>query len=214
MSKTYLSLALLALLAAAPAALHADSYSYIINAGPSDGSSSYNVNASGTFNGPVDPYNSAAVDVTSITGSVNGYDFLGVVNPGATNTQTTSTYSGITFDNVIYPSSGPRTDANGLLLYLDSPAGTSLAHVYYTGVTSDNPGGYEADVYDPNDPGASTPFGLASPLAVRRFSLVRIATPPTTSAVPEPSTWALLGTGLACLAGFVTRRRLHGGLAS
>lgn len=214
MSKTYLSLALLALLAAAPAALHADTYSYIIHAGPSNGSMPYSVSASGTFSGPVDPYNSTAIDVTSITGSVGGYDFLGVVDPGATNTQTTATYSGITFDNVIYPTSGARTDANGLLLYLDSAVGTSLAHVYYTGVTSDNPGGYEADVYDPNEPGASTPFGLATPLSVSRFSLVRVAAPPTTSAVPEPSTWMLLGTGLACLAGFVTRRRLHARLAS
>jgi hypothetical protein len=202
MSKTTLSLAFLAFLAAAPA-LHADTYNYIINAGAANGDPSQTLNVSGTFTGPTDPYNSAATDVNAITGSASTYNFVGVVDPGTTNTQTTATYNGLTFDNVIYPGSGSHADANGLLLYLDSPAGTSLAHVYYN-TTS----GYQVDVYDPNEPGATTPFGIdANSFAVSRFSLVRASAPPP-SPVPEPSTWMLLGTGFAFAAGFVTRRTL------
>ena len=204
MSKTSLSFAILAVLVAGPIALHADTYSYIINAAAANGDPSYNFTASGTMTGPVDPYNSAGVDITSITGSANGYDFQGVVDPGATDSQTIRTEYGYSFDNVLYPASdAPHTDAAGFLLYLNSPLGTSLAHVYYTGVTSENPGGYEVDVVDPNEPGATTPFGVATPFSVSRFS-IRRAVPP---AVPEPSTFWLFGTGLACLAGAAVRRR-------
>jgi hypothetical protein len=203
LSRTSVCFAVLGLLVAAPAALHADSYSYdIVTSGAAP------MTVSGTFNGPTDQYNPAATDVTSITGSASSYNFVGVVDPGNTDTKTTSMYNDITFDNVIYPGSGPHADPNGLLLYLDSPAGTSLAHVYYTAAN-----GYQVDVFDPNDPGANTPFSIVgNTFAVSRFSLVRVAAPP--SAVPEPSTWLLLGTGLACAAGFMTRRRLHAGFAS
>lgn len=204
MSKTSLSFAILAVLVAGPIALHADTYSYIINAAAANGDQNYNFTASGTMTGPVDPYNSAGVDITSITGSANGYDFQGVVDPGATDSQTIRTEYGYSFDNVLYPASdAPHTDAAGFLLYLNSPLGTSLAHVYYTGVTSENPGGYQVDVVDPNEPGATTPFGVATPFSVSRFS-IRRAVPP---AVPEPSTFWLFGTGLACLAGAAVRRR-------
>jgi hypothetical protein len=195
--------ALLAFIVAAPMAVHADTYSYIINASAANNDPSFNFTASGTMTGAVDPYNSGAVDVSSITGGANGYDFLGVVDPGTTNSQTAATEFGFTFDNVLFPANGtPHTDADGFLLYLDSPLGTSLAHVYYTGVTSDNPGGYEVDVVDPNEPGATTPFGVATPFSVSRFSITRTAP----GAVPEPGTLGLLGTGLLCLAGVARRR--------
>jgi hypothetical protein len=75
-----------------------------------------------------------------------------------------------TFDNVLYPASGnAHVDSIGILLYLTSPIGTSLAHVYYTGVTAENPAGYVVDAIDPNEPRAST------------------------SPVPEPSTLWLMG---------------------
>jgi len=205
MSKTPLLYTLLAALIAAPLALHADSYDYIINAAAANGDPSYNFTASGTMTGPTDPYNSAGVDVNSITGSANGYNFQGVVDPGTTNTQTLGNEFGFTFDNVLFPASGAaHTDANGFLLYLDSPLGTSLAHVYYTGVTSQNPGGYEVDVVDPNEPGATTPFGVSTPFSVSRFSISR-AVP---AATPEPASLWLFGTGLGCLAFLAIRRRV------
>jgi hypothetical protein len=171
---------------------HADTYNYVITAGAANNDPAYNFNAAGTFSGPVDPYNSAGLDLTGITGSANGYDFLGVVAPGVANSKTPITMFDFTFDNVVYPSAAQHVDDVGLLLYLSSPIGTSLAHVYYTGITPENPAGYVVDVIDPNEPGASTPFSVATSLGVRRFTLVRAAATP----VPEPSTVGLLITGI------------------
>jgi len=205
MSKTSLLYALLAVLVAAPLALHADTYNYTINAQAANGDPAYNFSVSGTMTGPTDPYNSAGVDVNAITGNALGYTFQGVVDPGTTNTQQSGSAYGFTFDNVLYPASGsPHADSTGFLLYLSSTLGTSLAHVYYTGVTPQNSGGYEVDVVDPNEPGATTPFGVATPFLVSRFSVSR-AVP---AATPEPASLWLFGTGLACLAFLAIRRRV------
>ncbi|HTD97191.1 MAG TPA: PEP-CTERM sorting domain-containing protein [Edaphobacter sp.] len=194
MLKTPLSLVLFATLAAAPAALHADTYSFSISTAAANNDPASSFVATGTLTGPVDPFNSTAFDITSITGSANGYDFLGVVAPGTTNSQTTAMSNGFTFDNVLFTTPGaPHTDEFGFLLNLNSPIGTSLAHVYYTGVTAANPGGYEVDVVDPTEPGAVTPFSIDS------FTI-------TPSAVPEPSAFLLLGTGLLGVGGLIRHR--------
>ena len=96
------------------------------------------------------------------------------MDPGTTNSHMSASMSanrfGFTFDKVLYPASGDaHADTIGILLYLSSPIGTSLAHVYYTGVTAENPAGYVVDAIDPNEPRAST------------------------SPVPEPSTLWLMG---------------------
>jgi hypothetical protein len=194
---------LFALLAALPMALHADTYNYLINAQAANGDPASSFTASGTFSGPVDPFNSAGVDITSITGSANGYSFLGVVDPGAANSQTPVTDNGFTFDNVLFPANGAaHTDSIGILMYLSSPVGTSLAHVYYTGVTPDNPAGYIVDVIDPNEPGASTPFSVVTSLNVSHFTVTRAV-----AATPEPASYLLFGTGVAVLI-WLHRRRI------
>jgi hypothetical protein len=185
------------LLAAASAALHADTYRYQILAGAANGDPALNFTAAGTFSGPVDPYNSAAIDVTDITGSANGYDFAGVVSPGTTNSQTPATQFGFTFDNVLFPANGStHVDSLGILMYLDSPLGISLAHVYDTG------DGYIVDVIDPNEPGASTPFTVVASLGVRNFLVTAAPVTP----VPEPSSLLLLGSGSIALAASLRRR--------
>jgi hypothetical protein len=185
------------LLAAASAALHADTYRYQILAGAANGDPALDFTAAGTFSGPVDPYNSAAIDVTDITGSANGYDFAGVVSPGTTNSQTPATQFGFTFDNVLFPANGStHVDSLGIIMYLDSPLGISLAHVYDTG------DGYIVDVIDPNEPGASTPFTVVASLGVRNFLVTAAPVTP----VPEPSSLLLLGSGSIALAASLRRR--------
>jgi hypothetical protein len=185
------------LLAAASAALHADTYRYQILAGVANGDPALDFTAAGTFSGPVDPYNSAAIDVTDITGSANGYDFAGVVSPGTTNSQTPATQFGFTFDNVLFPANGStHVDSLGIIMYLDSPLGISLAHVYDTG------DGYIVDVIDPNEPGASTPFTVVASLGVRNFLVTAAPVTP----VPEPSSLLLLGSGSIALAASLRRR--------
>jgi hypothetical protein len=193
MFKVIRPLLLLAAVTALPAAIHADTYNFTISTAPANNTPGSVFVATGTITGGVDPFNTSALDITSITGSANGYNFLGVVDPGTTNSMTTGTSSGFTFDNVLYTTT-PHTDANGFLLDLNSAAGVSLAHVFYTGITVANPFGYEVDVIDPFDPGAFTPFSIET------FTIS------AASAVPEPSTIALLGTGVLGLAGALRRR--------
>ncbi len=187
MLKLLSSLALLAVVAA-PCTLHADTYNYSITTS-STGTTPGSFTVSGTISGPADPYVTGAYDLNAITGAASTYTFSGIVNAG-TDSQKSATQDGFTFDNVLYAGSSHLVDSNGFLLDLTSPAGLSLAHVFYNGAATP---GYEVDVVDPNDPGAVTPF------AVSTFTV-------TPSSVPEPSTLVLLSTGLLGAAGIARRR--------
>lgn len=166
---------------AAPLAAHADSYTFSISTGPSTGGSpAASFVASGTLTGTSASAAPPALTLTGVTGSAQGYVFTGVVPLGTANS--------FTYDNLLYTSPSARhVDTNGVLLFLSSSVGTSLAHVY------DNNNGYHVDVFDPREPGDVTPFNIQS------FDI-------TPAAVPEPSTLALLGTGALSVLGAVRRR--------
>jgi hypothetical protein len=168
-------LAASALLTASTLAAHADSYTFTISTGPTSTTPGTTFVVSGSLTGTLNLSNPSnpAIDLTSITGAGQGYAFTGVVPLGAN--------PSIAYDNLIFTNpSAAHVDALGDLITLTSPIGTSLAHVY-------NNGTYHVDVFDPNDPVDITPFAIDS------FSL-------TPSAVPEPSSWLLLGIGILAFA--------------
>ena len=180
MRKAHLAFLAFAALSAPLTAL-ADTYSFNISTGASSGGANpATFSASGTLSGSINSVLPPTLLLTNVTGSAQGYDFTGIAP--------LSTPTGFSFDNLLYTDSGARhVDSSGVLLFLNSPVGTSLAHVY------DSAGGYEVDVFDPRDPGDVTPFSIET------FDLIP-------SSVPEPATLALMGTGALGLLAVVRRK--------
>ena len=169
----------LALLAASTLAAHADSYTFTISTGSTSTTPGTTFVVSGTLTGTPSTI-PGALDLTGVTGSGQGYQFTGVVPLGTDNS--------FTYDNLLFTAPNAiHVDGEGVLLYLSSSIGTSLAHVY------DNDG-YHVDVFDPNDPGDITPF------TIETFELTPIA-------VPELPTFVMLGTGAVGLLMFARRYR-------
>jgi hypothetical protein len=170
------SLALIfsALLAASTVVAHADTYTFTISTGSTATTPATTFGVSGSLTGTPDPMVPGAIVLSDISGSGQGYEFTGVVPLGAN--------TNFTYDNLLFTNpSAIHVDQEGVLLYLNSMAGTSLGHVYYTS-------GYHVDVIDPNDPSDITPFSIDT----------FVINAPVT-AIPEPSTYVLLATGLAGL---------------
>ena len=159
---------------------HADTYSFTISTGSTGTTPGTTFSATGTLTGTPDPTNPSALELTGVTGGAQGYQFGSIVPLGSN--------SSFTYDNLLFTDPNAlHVDTEGILLNLISPIGTSLAHIYETG------GQYEVDVLDPRDPSDITPFSIDT------FTL-------TPSAVPEPSTLALLGTGVLGAFGAIRRR--------
>ncbi len=178
-----LCLAASTLFAASTFAARADSYTFTISTGPTSTTPGTTFVVSGTLTGTPNLSNPSnpAIDLTDISGAGQGYAFTGVVPVGAN--------PSIAYDNLVFTDpDATHVDALGDLITLTSPIGTSLAHVY-------NNGTYHVDIFDPNDPVDITPF------AIETFTL-------TPDAVPEPSSWLLLGTGILAFAFATVTRKL------
>jgi hypothetical protein len=174
-----------AFLAASALAGRADSYTFTISTAPTSTTPGTAFVVSGTLTGTPVPSNpgNPAIELTSITGASQGYNFTGVVPLGAN--------TSFAYDNLVFTDPNAiHVDAQGDLLTLSSPIGTSLAHVY-------NNGTYHVDVFDPNDPVDVTPFTIDS------FILT-----PTPTAVPEPSSFLLLGIGIFAFALAAATRKI------
>ena len=61
---------------AAPAALHADTYNFVITTADTPSTPGTSFTVAGTISGPADPYAPAAFDINTITGAANIYNLL------------------------------------------------------------------------------------------------------------------------------------------
>ena len=176
------ALTLSAVLVAATLTAHADTYSFTISTGSTNTTPGTMFTAMGTLTGTPDASIASALELTEVTGSAQGYAFSGIVPLGTNNN--------FTYDNLLYTDPNElHVDTKGILLDLSTPFGTSIAHVYEAG------GQYKVNVLDPGDQGDITPF------AITDFTL-------NPTAVPEPSTLMLLGTGLLGAVGVLRRKFL------
>jgi len=144
---------------------------------------------SGTLTGNVDPLNSSAFDITSGTG-VYGSSTLSLVTPSG-NTTTYFNYpsgnpNGWSCNNVLYTTGNP-VDLYGLLFYLDG--GSDVFNIFYNGGLVTSSGSLTA--FTPNYPAT--------------FTIAEVFTTPQV-VTPEPSTIALLSTGLLSIAAVRKRR--------
>lgn len=162
-------------LAASNATGRADTYNFIIIAAatPATQGATFKI---GTPTGKPDPRIPSAINLTSITGTGQGYGFTEIVLLGTNHTNAL-------LDTHL---TAKHVDSEEDLLYLDGAPVTSLAHIY----DSDD---YHAKVFGPHDSADITPFTIGF------FRLTPIA-------IPEPSSLMLLGIGILSLAAIARRR--------
>jgi hypothetical protein len=127
------------------------------------------------------PNSVGGLEITSISGTVNGLDMTSLVAANAPAIATVS--GGIQFDNVLYAPSSPRLDNKGVLF--NGPSGEYNVYTdHSTYSLSDKPP--DVGIYGPGTEGTFTVTG-----------------------VPELSTWAMLIIGFGGVGLQVRRRSRH-----
>ena len=154
-----------------------------------------NITYSGTLvlDGIADPHNSHALDIQSVTGTINGVPgtinglnlTLAPIGSGADSQHPKVVANGhFLVDNVYYFGSAPF-DINGLWV-------SDGNHQYY-------------DFFD----GALVPYIILPQAFQTTDEVIYPSLYPSLSSLPEPGTFSLLGTGLLAVAGIARRRVLR-----
>lgn len=141
---------------------------------------------SGWLNLTMNSLGGGVYQVTSISGSQNGNSILGMVPTVPSNRKYMPDGNYYAYDNLIYPGSSPLLDSLGLLFNIAGST-TNPANIYWNG-TSYMESTYLGGGNFPND-----------------FTWMPINV--SVSAVPEPSTLALMGAGMIALGGLLRKRK-------
>lgn len=186
-ARSFASLLLLSACCLVPVA-KADTFAFTINATEPSQTGVY-LTSSGTLTTTPDATVAGALDITGITGTVNGVAITGTVP--STYTMQTVTFPDtfdFTYDNLLFPSASVAFDSNGLAFtdangvdynVADAPLG--LSYESFNGNISFDQQTYFAPTVD---------VTLADQIAV----------------TPEPSSLLLLGTGLLGMTALLRRR--------
>lgn len=160
---------------------------------------------SGTLTATPDATVLNAYDITSITGTANGY----VIDSDAT-----------TFalpDQLVYVGTGYSIDDRGISFYSTASdvsfnlgADLAVGHTQYAGYACN----FAYCLLGPSTGTADTTFGTnTDPTGAQIFTPVGVDVSITlTGAVPEPSTWAMMILGFAGMGFMAYRRGSHGAL--